>query len=304
MKYSCDIIRAFVPDSFCYSVFFLFSFFSILVFLICLFRFDNFETASVICAAFTSLYSVYGIIIETTNRGPIGDKKEEKKENGKQNRHIQYIMYGNFQQISYPTHKSPMDCDTAHRESDWVQAASFDRIYVLKVGEFGVTRQQKLDLLQKIFWPALARWVISRQQILPGGTILGGWWRADMQGMMDWYRECLHMTARWEDAIIAHTDGIWRIALETSPWRDWPEFFLLLNEPVVDGNGQPVRDSNGRIVYKKRDPTTDGMEDAFLDLWEAIANSRPLVGFSNNMTSKDGAMSLGSQTHAAQDLCV
>jgi hypothetical protein len=57
-------------------------------------------------------------------------------------------------------------------------------------------------------------------------------------------------------------------------------------------------------VYKKRDPTTDGMEDAFLDLWEAIANSRPLVGFSNNMTSKDGAMSLGSQTHAAQDLCV
>ncbi|EHK40192.1 hypothetical protein TRIATDRAFT_302624 [Trichoderma atroviride IMI 206040] len=196
-----------------------------------------------------------------------------------------------------------MDCDTAHRESDWVQAASFDRIYVLQVGEFGVTRQQKLDLLQKIFWPALARWVISRQQILPGGTILGGWWRADMQGMMDWYRECLHMTARWEDAIIAHTDGIWRIALETSPWRDWPEFFLLLNEPVVDGNGQPVRDATGRIVYQDRDPTTDGMEDAFLDLWEAIANSRPLVGFSNNITSKDGAIPLGSQPHA-KDLCV
>ncbi|KAL7968489.1 hypothetical protein HDV63DRAFT_405932 [Trichoderma sp. SZMC 28014] len=213
-------------------------------------------------------------------------------------------MYGNFQRVPYPTHKSPMDCDTAHRESDWVQAASFDRIYVLQVGEFGVTRQQKLDLLQKIFWPALARWVISRQQILPGGTILGGWWRADMQGMMDWYRECLHMTARWEDAIIAHTDGIWRIALETSPWRDWPEFFLLLNEPIVDGNGQPVRDATGRIVYKDRDPTTDGMEDAFLDLWEAIANSRPLMGFSNNIISKDGAMPLGSQQHATKDLCV
>ncbi|RFU73950.1 hypothetical protein TARUN_8331 [Trichoderma arundinaceum] len=211
-------------------------------------------------------------------------------------------MYGNFQRIPYPTHKSPMDGDTAHRDLDWVYAAQTDRTYVLRVGEFGVTRQQKLDVLENTFWPALVRWVISRQQILPGGTILGGWWRADMQGMMDWYRECLHMTARWEDAIIAHTDGIWRTALETSPWRDWPEFFLFLNEPVMDDNGQPLRDGSGRIVYKDRDPTTDGMEDAFLDLWETIANSRPLADFANNSTHTDKDVPLASQ-HARQKIC-
>ncbi|PTB65759.1 hypothetical protein BBK36DRAFT_1169453 [Trichoderma citrinoviride] len=212
-------------------------------------------------------------------------------------------MYGNFHRIPYPIHKSPMDGDTAHRDLDWVYASQTDRIYVLRVGEFGVTRQQKLDLLQNVFWPALVRWVISRQQILPGGTILGGWWRADMQGIMDWYRECLHMTARWEDAIIAHTDGIWRTALETSPWRDWPEFFLLLNEPVVDENGQVVRDAQGRILYKDRDPTVDGMEDAFLDLWETIANSRPLANFVSQDARKDGNL-LVSRTRATTDLCV
>ncbi|MDE9440036.1 hypothetical protein EWS82_13245, partial [Staphylococcus xylosus] len=98
-----------------------------------------------------------------------------------------------------------------------------------------------------------------------------------------------------EHAIIAHTDGIWRTALETSPWRDWPEFFLLLNEPVVDANGQAVRIAQGRIVYKDRDPTTDGMEDAFLDLWEAVANSRPLADFVDKRTAKDGDM-LASRT--------
>ncbi|KAK5993083.1 hypothetical protein PT974_06511 [Cladobotryum mycophilum] len=206
-------------------------------------------------------------------------------------------MYGGFQQIPYPTHKSPMDGDTANRDLDWLYAASTDRTFVFRVGEYGVTRQQKMDLLQQQFWPALSRWVVSRQLILPGGSILGGWWRADMQGMMDWYRECFHMTSRWDDAIIAHTDGIWKIALETSPWRDWPEFFLLLKEPVLDERGEPKKGEAGRIMYQDRDPCADGMEDAFMDIWESVANLRPLDGFLYG--SKNYTKDLQSQMGAA-----
>ncbi len=187
-------------------------------------------------------------------------------------------MFAKFYQIPYPTHKSPMDGDTAHRDLDWACAANTDRVFVLDVGsgDRDVSKKQKLDLLQTHFWPALARWVESRQEVLPGGTLVGGWWRADMLGMMDWYRDCFHMTARWEDAIVAHADGVWRDVLLTSPWFNWPEFFTLLKEPVLDRAGKPVTNANGWVLYRDKDPRSDGMEDAFLDLWEAVANSRPL----------------------------
>lgn len=170
-----------------------------------------------------------------------------------------------------------MDGDTAHRDLDWARASQTDRVFVYRVGEQGITRQKKLELLQSNFWPALARWVDFRQEVLPGGTVVGGWWRADMLGMIDWYRDCFRMTARWEDAGIAHSDGMWRAVLETSPWRNWPEFFNLLKEPVVDSSGRPTRDAAGRPVYRDKDPRAEGMEDAFMDLWEEVANRRPVV---------------------------
>ncbi|KAM3560849.1 hypothetical protein MY1884_002718, partial [Beauveria asiatica] len=49
---------------------------------------------------------------------------------------------------------------------------------------------------------------LGLQQVLPGGTLVGGWWRADMMGMLDWYRDCLRMTPRWDDAVVAHADGV------------------------------------------------------------------------------------------------
>lgn len=185
-------------------------------------------------------------------------------------------MYAKYYQIPYPTHKSPMDGDTAHRDLDWAYAAQTDRIFALRPSDGGVTRKQKLHLLQTAFWPALARWVEARQEVLPGGTLVGGWWRADMMGMLDWYRDCFHMTARWDDAIVAHTDGVWRDVLLSSPWFHWPDFFPLLKEPVLDGAGSPITDGQGRVLYQDRDPKGEGMEDAFMDVWEAVANSRPL----------------------------
>ena len=185
-------------------------------------------------------------------------------------------MYSKYYQIPYPSHKSPMDGDTAHRDLDWAYAAQTDRIFSFGVNERGVTRDQKLHLLQTEFWPALARWVESRQEVLPGGTLVGGWWRADMMGMLDWYRDCLHLTARWDDAVVAHADGVWRDVLLTSPWFHWAEFFPLLKEPVLDAHGRPITDDAGRVLYQDRDPHGDGMEDAFMDLWEAVANARPL----------------------------
>lgn len=185
-------------------------------------------------------------------------------------------MYSKYYQIPYPAHKSPMDGDTAHRDLDWAYAAQTDRIFSFGVNERGVTRDQKLHLLQTEFWPALARWVESRQEVLPGGTLVGGWWRADMMGMLDWYRDCLHMTPRWDDAVVAHADGIWRDVLLTSPWFHWAEFFPLLKAPVLDARGRPIVDGKGRVLYEDRDPCADGMEDAFMDLWEAVANARPL----------------------------
>ncbi|KAM3448229.1 hypothetical protein MY3296_007968 [Beauveria thailandica] len=185
-------------------------------------------------------------------------------------------MYSKFYQIPYPSHKSPMDGDTAHRDLDWACAAQTDRVFSFDVDERGVTRDQKLHLLQAEFWPALARWVEARQEVLPGGTLVGGWWRADMMGMLDWYRDCLRMTPRWDDAVVAHADGVWRDALLTSPWFHWAEFFPLLKEPVLDERGRPVTDARGRVLYQDRDPRQDGMEDAFMDLWEAVANARPL----------------------------
>lgn len=179
-------------------------------------------------------------------------------------------------QIPYPTHKSPLDGDTAHRDLDWFKASQTDTTFVYPIGRSGITRQSKLSLLQTQFWPALTRWVDFRQEVLPGGTIVGGWWRADMLGMMDWYRDCFQMTARWEDAVVAHSDGVWRAVLETSPWRNWPEFFNLLKEPVLEADGRPKRDASGRVLYRDKDPRVEGMEDAFIDIWEEVANRRPL----------------------------
>lgn len=180
-------------------------------------------------------------------------------------------------QIPYPTHKSPLEGDTAHRDLDWALASQTDPSFVHPIGHAGITKLSKLALLQNHFWPALAHWVVDqRSEVLPGGTLVGGWWRADIVGMMDWYRDCFGMTARWEDANVAHADGVWRDVLATSPWRDWPEFFPLIKEPVRDKHGNVIVDDQGRWLYRDKDPRTDGMEDAFVDLWEAVANSRPL----------------------------
>ncbi|ATY64757.1 hypothetical protein A9K55_005165 [Cordyceps militaris] len=185
-------------------------------------------------------------------------------------------MYSRHYQIPYPSHKSPLDGDTAHRDLDWAYAAQSDRVFSFGVNERGVTRAHKLVLLQTQFWPALARWVEARQEVLPGGTLVGGWWRADMMGMLDWYRDCLGLTPRWDDAVVAHADGVWRDVLATSPWFHWAEFFPLLKEEVRDASGQVITDGEGRVLYQDRDPRGDGMEDAFVDLWEAVANKRPL----------------------------
>lgn len=181
-------------------------------------------------------------------------------------------------QIPYPTHKSPLEGDTAHRDLDWALASQTDPSFVHPIGHAGITKLSKLALLQNHFWPALAHWVVDeRSEVLPGGTLVGGWWRADIVGMMDWYRDCFGMTTRWEDANVAHADGVWRDVLATSPWRDWPEFFPLIKEPVRDKQGNVIVDGQGRWLYRDKDPRTDGMEDAFVDLWEAVANSRPLT---------------------------
>lgn len=178
--------------------------------------------------------------------------------------------------IPYPSHKSPLEDDSANRDGDWAIASQTDPSFVHPVGTAGITRSGKLALLQNHFWPALARWVDERSQVLPGGTVVGGWWRADIVGMMDWYRDCFGMTSRWEDAGVAHADGIWRDVLATSPWRDWPEFFGLLKEPVLTRDGKFITDGKGGTMYRDKDPRTAGLEDAFVDLWEAIANTRPL----------------------------
>lgn len=178
--------------------------------------------------------------------------------------------------IPYPSHKSPLEDDSANRDGDWALASQTDPSFVHPVGTAGITRSGKLSLLQNHFWPALARWVDERSQVLPGGAVVGGWWRADIVGMMDWYRDCFGMTSRWEDAGVAHADGIWRDVLATSPWRDWPEFFGLLKEPVLTREGNFITDGKGGTMYRDKDPRTTGLEDAFVDLWEAIANTRPL----------------------------
>ncbi|OAA73721.1 hypothetical protein ISF_00622 [Cordyceps fumosorosea ARSEF 2679] len=187
-------------------------------------------------------------------------------------------MYARYNQIPYPTHKSPMDGDTAHRDLDWIAAARTDRVFALAPSPRGpVPRAAKLRLLQTAFWPALARWVEARQEVLPGGTLVGGWWRADMLGMLDWYRDCLGLVPRWDDAVAAHRDGVWRDALLSSPWFHWPEFFHLLKEPVRDAEGRLVtEEATGGVLYRDRDPRGEGMEDAFMDVWEAVANKRPL----------------------------
>ncbi|KAK2595624.1 hypothetical protein QQS21_006671 [Conoideocrella luteorostrata] len=182
----------------------------------------------------------------------------------------------------YPLQKSPMEGTTAQHEEEWLHAASTDPTFVHPLGHKSITEALKLELLQRTFWPSLAQWVEARQEVLqPGGEILGGWSRADMYGMMDWYRLCFNMTSRYEDAVAAHRDGIWRTVILTSPWWDWPEFAYLYVKTVRDAHGAPQRDANGRVQRETRDPYDDKLEDEFMDLWEKVANTRPLRKHAN-----------------------
>ncbi|QPG95438.1 hypothetical protein C2857_000665 [Epichloe festucae Fl1] len=176
----------------------------------------------------------------------------------------------------YPTDKSPLEGTTAQHEQEWLHAALTDPIFAHPIGHKDITEATKLALLQRTFWTPLTAWVEARREILPGGEILGGWSRADMYGMMDWYRLCFNMTSRYEDAVAAHKDGIWRTVILTSPWWDWPEFAHLYVKTVRDADGVPLRDANGRIRRETRDPCDDRLEDDFMDLWEGVANTRPL----------------------------
>ncbi|KZZ90873.1 hypothetical protein AAL_07099 [Moelleriella libera RCEF 2490] len=176
----------------------------------------------------------------------------------------------------YPTEKSPMEGTTAQHEDEWLHAAFTDPIFIHPIGYRDVTEVIKLELLQEIFWTALGDWVEARQEILPSGEVLGGWSRADMYGMMDWYRLCFSMTSRYEDAVAAHADGIWRTVILTSPWWNWPEFTHLFSETVLDAQGVPLLNADGRMRREMRDPYDDKLEDEFMDLWERVANSRPL----------------------------
>ncbi|GAO15856.1 uncharacterized protein UV8b_07740 [Ustilaginoidea virens] len=169
-----------------------------------------------------------------------------------------------------------MEGTTAQHEQEWLHAAHTDPVFVHPIGYKHITEVVKLELLQRTFWTSLTRWVEARRKVLPSGEILGGWSRADMYGMMDWYRLCFNMTSRYEDAVAAHKDGIWRTVILTSPWWDWPEFAYLYVKTVRDANGVPQRDAAGRIRRETRDPYDDRLEDDFMDLWERVANTRPL----------------------------
>ncbi|KFG79576.1 hypothetical protein MANI_022039 [Metarhizium anisopliae] len=181
----------------------------------------------------------------------------------------------------YPTDKSPMEGTTAQHEEEWLHAAYTDPIFTHPIGYRDITEAIKLELLQKTFWPSLVSWVEARQEVLPSGEILGGWSRADMYGMMDWYRLCFNMTSRYEDAVAAHEDGIWRTVILTSPWWDWPEFAYLYVKTIRDDKGVPQRDANGRVMREMRDPYDDKLEDEFMDIWERVANTRPLRKHAN-----------------------
>lgn len=191
-------------------------------------------------------------------------------------------MSGKWSPYPYPTTKSPLEGITAQHEEEWLHAAHTDPTFVHPIGYKNITELLKLELLQRTFWPALASWVESRQEVIPNGQVLGGWSRADMYGMMDWYRLCFDMTSRYEDAVAAHKDGIWRTVILTSPWWDWPDFTHLFFKTVRDAKGLPVKDATtGRIKRDMRDPYDDTLEDEFMDVWERVANAKPLRKHTN-----------------------
>ena len=178
----------------------------------------------------------------------------------------------------YPS-TSPLDGVTANLASDWLTVALADPVFSYPLDHPSTSEFAKLRLMQETFWPALARWVESRQEVLATGEVLGGWSRADMYGMMDWYRSCLCKTSRYVDAVQAHADGVWLTVLKTSPWFDWPEFIDVYSTPYVDRRASRHYDVHGRLIRVKRHIYHAKREDEFMDLWERVANARPLTKY-------------------------
>lgn len=136
--------------------------------------------------------------------------------------------------------------------------------------------------LQSFFWPAL----YASNSVLPRANPddVEKWQPDDMEGMIAWYRRFWHQKADGPE--VNHSDGMWCMVLETSPWFDWPEFRDLRMKIAQDDQGNDVFDENGNLVWVKKDPVeicTPELEAEFIDRWKRVANTRRLRLFPNTV---------------------
>lgn len=194
--------------------------------------------------------------------------------------------------LPYPQDKPPITMSSS-LDDDWIKASEEVLIFTHQLSKSNRVSicNKKLEHFQFYFWTALDR---ARRLNKPLDGSVRLWEYHDLPGMLIWWRKCLrHRSSTY---IGESSDGLWKDVLLSSPWFDCPVFYDLLWEVMLDLEGQPRIDTEGKVMVKERNPKSAALEEQFFERWWLTASRLPLRRFENG----DAVLPITVQYYQAQ----